>query len=213
MGNIHIQRIFHTIMDCEIKDLNITQSDSSSILSILEIYKTIPITFEVRSEYLFDDGTKIGKNIIRFKVNIDPFIKNYDEIEDPERWVERWDISNWGIILAYHSNILVGGAIIAWKTNGVQILEKRDDLAVLWDIRIHPDYRKRGVGSKLFKYVLNWAKKRNCRDLKIETQNNNVGAFEFYFKMGCELVEINKNAYKEFPDEIQLIFHKKINSN
>jgi GNAT superfamily N-acetyltransferase len=31
------------------------------------------------------------------------------------------------------------------------MLEGRDDLAVLWALRVHPDYRSEGVGHQLFK--------------------------------------------------------------
>jgi ribosomal protein S18 acetylase RimI-like enzyme len=64
------------------------------------------------------------------------------------------------------------------------------------------------VGSKLFNHTIKWALNRKCKELKIETQNNNVGAVNFYLKMGCEIKEINENAYSDLPDEIQLIFTK-----
>ena len=90
------------------------------------------------------------------------------------------------------------------------MLEGRDDLAVLWALRAHPDYRGEGVGHQLFKAAVAWAKKRLYSELKIETQNNNVAACEFYARQGCILDSIITHAYAEFPDEIQFIWRLKL---
>jgi ribosomal protein S18 acetylase RimI-like enzyme len=193
-------------VEYHIKDLNPNQLQSSSILSLLELYKTIPIAFEVRSEYSIEDGQFLSQKLTK----VEPYIKNYDDYENPVNWAENWDLKNWGIIFVYYSTNLVGGAIIAWNTLGVNMLENRDDLAVLWDIRVHPEHRSKELGSKLFSYVIKWSLNHRCRELKIETQNNNVGAVNFYLKMGCELKEINEKAYSDLPDEIQLIFTKNL---
>ena len=203
--NIHLTLLRKIFVEYQIKDLNSNHLQSSSIHSLLEIYKTIPIAFEVRSEYLIEDG-----QLSHRRTKVEPYVKNYDELEDPVSWNDNWDLKNWGFIFVYHSNSLVGGAIIAWNTLGVNMLEKRADLAVLWDIRVHPDHRNKGVGSKLFNHVIKWSLSNRCRKLKIETQNNNVGAVNFYLKMGCELKEINENAYSDLPDEVQLIFTKNL---
>ena len=38
------------------------------------------------------------------------------------------------------------------------MLEGRDDLAVFWALRVHPDYRGEGIGHQLFKAAVAWAK-------------------------------------------------------
>ena len=86
------------------------------------------------------------------------------------------------------------------------MLKGRDDLAVLWALRVHPDYRGEGIGHQLFKAAVAWAKKRLYSELKIETQNNNVAACKFYARQGCILDSIITHAYAEFPDEIQFIW-------
>jgi ribosomal protein S18 acetylase RimI-like enzyme len=88
------------------------------------------------------------------------------------------------------------------------MLEGRRDLAVLWDIRVAPDARHQGVGSALFQKVEAKAKLHGCRQLMIETQNTNVGACRFYERQGCRLQTINRAAYPEYPDEIQLLWYK-----
>jgi hypothetical protein len=48
------------------------------------------------------------------------------------------------------------------------------------------------------------------RLIKVETQDINVPACRFYGRMGYELIETNRNAYPEFPDEVQLIWQKSL---
>ena len=101
----------------------------------------------------------------------------------------------------------LGGAVVAWNTPGVDMLEGRDDLAVLWDLRVHPDHRREGVGSRLFQHAAAWARAKGCRQLKIETQNINVRACKFYAKQGCYLGAVHAGAYPEFPEEVQLLWY------
>ncbi len=90
------------------------------------------------------------------------------------------------------------------------MLDGRSDLAVLWDIRVHPEARSSGTGSLLFQAVEAWARDRRCRTLKIETQNTNVPACRFYRRMGCTLGAIDRFAYADLPDEVQLIWFKEL---
>lgn len=72
-----------------------------------------------------------------------------------------------------------GRATIAFNTPGLRLLEGRRDLSVLWDIRVAPDARGKGIGSALFERVEVWAKANGCCQLKVETQNINVRACDF----------------------------------
>ena len=69
------------------------------------------------------------------------------EGEGPTRWATRVDVTNWGLISAHEPGRRVGGAVVAFGTAGVSMLEGRGDLAVLWDIRVHPASRSSGIGS------------------------------------------------------------------
>jgi ribosomal protein S18 acetylase RimI-like enzyme len=42
------------------------------------------------------------------------------------------------------------GAVVVLKTPSLTMLEGRDDLAMLWDIRVSPEARGQGVGTALF---------------------------------------------------------------
>jgi GNAT superfamily N-acetyltransferase len=73
---------------------------------------------------------------------------------------------------------------------------------------VAPDQRGSGVGSALFRATERWAGDRGCGWLKIETQNVNTAACRFYQKMGCTLGGIERFAYPELPDEVQLLWWK-----
>ncbi|MFC1705385.1 GNAT family N-acetyltransferase [Planctomycetota bacterium] len=81
---------------------------------------------------------------------------------------------------------LVGAVAVASQTAGLHLLEERSDLAVLWDLRVAEDVRGQGVGSALFGAAERFAIARECRQLKVETQNVNVPARKFYVRQGCE---------------------------
>jgi GNAT superfamily N-acetyltransferase len=171
----------------------------------------VPIAFEV--ERVFDVSAPHGGlgGLILSERRLDvPYLKDYDTLEgeSPTRWAERFDVSNWGLIGAHSNGVRLGGAVVAFDTEGIKMLEGRRDLAVLWDIRVSPEARGRGVGSALFRAAEAWAAARGCRQLKIETQNINVPACRFYARQGCVLGAINRFAYPELPDEVQLLWYK-----
>lgn len=178
----------------------------------LSHYAKIPIAFEVGSEFrveLVNNGLE-GFRLFEEKVAL-PYIKDYDAYEGggPERWPERFDISNWGIFLARKKECYVGGATIAFFTPDVQMLGHKD-LAVLWDIRVHPDSRHCGIGTELLAYAANWSRELGCKLLKIETQNVNVPACRFYAKQGCRLGEIDLYGYAGHPrvaHEVKLVWY------
>ncbi len=139
-----------------------------------------------------------------------PRTKDYDATEEdrPSSWPQRFDVSNWGFIVARSDGKRIGGAVVAFDTNTVGMLEGRRDLSVLWDIRIAPTFRGKGVGASLFKATEKWSAERGCRQLKIETQNTNLSACKFYLRQGCTLGAINRLAYPNQPDEVQLLWYK-----
>ena len=138
---------------------------------------------------------------------VSPYLKDYDSVdENPRLLAKDFDLRNWVVISAFDGTSRVGGAIIAYRTEGVNMLEGKDDLAVVWDIRVNKAYRGMGVGSKIFQRCVDWAKENNCTRLKVETQNNNVKACKFYVSQGAKLSNLNRYAYNDYPDEIQLIW-------
>ena len=177
-------------------------------VAALPEYEKVPIAFRVESHFIIVP-IESGLGGLRFiEESVVPYVKDYDanESDRPSQWLKRFGISRWGILSAFKGARRVGGAAVAWKTPEVNMLEGREDLVCLWDLRVHPDYRREGIGHRLFNRAVVWARERQCRRLKVETQNVNVPACRFYARQGCELRGINKYAYGETLDEIQLIW-------
>ncbi|MHA1912642.1 MAG: hypothetical protein ACTSYA_13225 [Candidatus Kariarchaeaceae archaeon] len=61
------------LVEYKIKDLNTDQLTTSSIPSVLELYKTIPIAFEVHYVYKLDENKTLSANL----TEVDHYIKNY----------------------------------------------------------------------------------------------------------------------------------------
>ena len=179
--------------------------------SILNKYAIVPSSFE--SNIIFEATVPeggIGGICLKERLLSKLFRKDYDAIEGegPTSWPLRFDLSNWGFLVARKGGEVIGGAAVAYNTHELNILEGRLDLAVLWDIRVTPKYQRNGIGRSLFQAAEQWAISNGCRTLKIETQNNNVPACKFYIQRGCELGAINRFAYPKHPDEVQLLWYK-----
>jgi GNAT superfamily N-acetyltransferase len=181
----------------------------------LSEHAAIPIAFVVDRvlEVRLLDGGLAGMSLTETAVT-GPYVKDYDVIEGagPQCWPGRFDVSNWGLIGARRDGASVGGAVIASRTPDLYMLGGRDDVAVLWDIRVSPRERGGGIGSALFRAAGDWARARGFRWLKIETQNVNVPACRFYQKMGCTLGAIDRFAYPDQPAEVQLLWWKALTS-
>jgi GNAT superfamily N-acetyltransferase len=139
-----------------------------------------------------------------------PWVKDYDAERGnhPTDWPKRFDMRAWGLLSAWEGPARVGGALVAFDTAGVSLLGGRRDVALLWDIRVRPDHRQHGIGRMLFAAVEDWARRRGCVRLDIETQTNNVAACRFYAHMGCELRAIDRFAYPNLPDEVSVLWSK-----
>ena len=171
-------------------------------------YAGIPIAFEVREifEVLAEADGSVQLEARRVPVS---YVKDYDALHDsPMRWADQFDLSNWRFFSALSGAQCVGRAAVACNTPTMEMLEGRRDLALLWDIRVAPSARRRGVGSALFDAAVRWARSRGCLQLKIETQNINVAACRFYAQQGCVLRGVHRGAYPELPDEVQLLWFK-----
>ncbi len=162
-------------------------------------FASVPSRFMVRSilvPELVQDG--LGGILFREMQVEQPYLKDYDSSgELPTDWPRQFDVSNWGFFLAVEKDSVLGAAAVAFDTTGVFMLESRKDLAVLWDIRVRPEAR--GAGIPLFRAAADWARRRACSQLKIETQNVNLPACRFYQRMGARLGEIRRFGYAGVP--------------
>jgi GNAT superfamily N-acetyltransferase len=193
--------------------LDVTVRIEEESIDRLGEHATVPIAFLVERvlEVSPVDGGLGGIALTERHLET-PWVKDYDAIEGegPTRWGRHFDVANWGLLAAHDGEGRVGGAVVAFGTPGVDMLEGRSDLAVLWDIRVRPEVRSAGAGTMLMRAVETWARDRGCRSLKVETQNINVPACRMYRRVGYTIRAIDRRAYKDLPDEVQLIWVKDI---
>jgi len=190
------------VSDCRIEEQSI---------NVLSAYATVPVAFEVARAYdvsLVEKG--LGGVSLTARDVEEPWVKDYDALGDggPAKYSERWDVNNWGVFAAFVDGARVGGCVIARDTPGMDKLEGRKDIAALWDLRVHPDHRRTGIGTKLVTAAVDWARDKGCRILKAETQNINIAACNLYAGCGFVLGVVDRFAYDDLPSEVELVWYR-----
>ena len=175
-----------------------------------ELYDTVSMNVNVNTEYQvkrIDNG--LGGFILE-EVSVKPYIKDLSIYECATEYEKKFNITNWRFYMAFDSNIPVGAMTVAGKTDGLNMLNGREDACVLWDIRVADAYKHNGIGQKLLDMGVLNAKKDGYQQMIIECQNNNVPACKFYQKQGAVLSKIDMYAYylePEVRNEIQFIWY------
>lgn len=184
--------------------------------SSLVEYASVPIAFEVRERFAVQ-APAAGLGGLRLSIEPVPvpYVKDYDALPEnhPTSWAAVFDLAPWGILSAWRNGARVGGAVVAWRTPSLEVLDGRADLAFLWDLRVIPELRGKGIGSRLFRAAEAWALSHGARWLKVETQNVNVPACRFYARRGCALGALDRFAYSNLPDEVQMMWYKPLSSS
>ena len=181
--------------------------------SSLASYATVPSTILVREILeVVDVGDGIGGLQLVRRSLAAPYVKDYDApaAQHPSRWGDRFSISGWGLLTGRLEGGDIARAAVAWSAREIRMLEGREDLAVLWDLRVAPQVQRRGIGTAMFRAAEDWAKSRGATLLKVETQNVNVPACLFYSRQGCKLGAIHRYAYPALPHEAQLLWYKRL---
>ncbi len=151
-------------------------------------YSRVPIAIVVDS--VLDVEPLIagmGGLSLRERPVAEPYVKDYDEHGGPTSWPHRFNIADWHIVLAVDEDSVIGGA--------AAFPGEPSSIAILWDIRVRPDARGKGIGRALLEDTKAWARRRHFHWLKAETQNVNVGACRFYQRQGGILGAIDRFAY------------------
>jgi len=178
--------------------------------SYFEAYDNIPMLVNVKSHYLLDKIKNGLGGIILKEIPVNEYIKDLGKYEIACEYEKHFDISNWVFYMAFDDKKPIAAITMASLTSNVIMLDGRDDLCVLWDIRVMNGYKHQGIGQKLFDLAIEWARKQGFKQMKIECQNNNVPACKFYQKQGAVLSKIDEYAYyndEEIRNEVQFIWY------
>lgn len=65
------------------------------------------------------------------------------------------------------------------------------------NIAVHPDFRNKGIASKLLNEIISCAIKRNIKSLTLEVRKSNFAAISLYKKFGFVEYGIRKGYYED----------------
>ncbi|MCP8617823.1 ribosomal protein S18-alanine N-acetyltransferase [Salirhabdus salicampi] len=82
------------------------------------------------------------------------------------------------------------------------------DNAQITNIAILPNYRGKGLGEKLFQYVLVQARNQGVELLSLEVRVSNVRAQKMYRKFGLQPAGIRKNYYQDNNEDALVMWVK-----
>ena len=164
--------------------------------SCLEIMEKIPMIIEIdRIIKISKEGNNFGGINYSFSEEDVPKYSHDFDIAEPVLGWRKYGTGSWGFFMAYDDGKPIGAATVAAKSPELKMLDGRDDIALLWDMRLPAEYRRQGIGQRLFDMAVEWSTGGGYKMMKIECQNTNLPAARFYEKQGAELVVINPHAY------------------
>lgn len=83
----------------------------------------------------------------------------------------------------------INGKIVGY-TSAIMVYNLFDGLRPimnLWWVGTHPEYRRKGIATKLFVKIEKIAKENNCELIFFTSENYRTGAHAFYQKMGYKM--------------------------
>jgi ribosomal protein S18 acetylase RimI-like enzyme len=178
--------------------------------SYFEKYDRIPMLVHVKSIFTLAKIENGLGGILLKETPIKEYRKDLSLYEEATTYAEKFDITNWAFFMAFDNELPIGAVTVASKTKNVNMLDGRDDMSVLWDIRVDDRYKRQRVGTKLFTMAVECSKSNGFKQMKIECQNNNVQACKFYHNHGAILRKIDEYAYYndiDIENEVQLIWY------
>ena len=111
-----------------------------------------------------------------------PEIDTTPSPEKIEHLLERQDVC---ILLACSGEEIVGG-LVAYE---LPLLSGEREF-YLYDIAVHPDHQKQGIGTKLIQELKKQAKLKDITTIFVEAEAEDSGAVEFYRSFGEEEIAV-----------------------
>lgn len=73
--------------------------------------------------------------------------------------------------------------------------------AMVENVAVAEDFRRRGIGKDLMKAIEDEAKARSLEQISLEVASRNTAATELYKKMGFSVAGVRKNFYRRQNDD------------
>jgi ribosomal-protein-alanine N-acetyltransferase len=80
------------------------------------------------------------------------------------------------------------------------------DEAHITNIAVHPQYRRRGVGTLLLGKMISYAQKRSIQNITLEVRAGNRGAIGLYSRMGFIEVGIRRGYYSDNGEDALIMW-------
>ncbi|MEW6715938.1 MAG: ribosomal protein S18-alanine N-acetyltransferase [Chloroflexota bacterium] len=92
---------------------------------------------------------------------------------------------------------------------GMVVIWLVEEQAHIGTLAVHPDYRLRGIGTRLLITALRSAQKTGAQKVSLDVRASNLAAQALYRNLGFEVVYIRPNYY---PDNHEDAFHMQLTS-
>ena len=155
-----------------------------------------------------DDSQTLDKPAIAFELwetTVDPPL--YKSFRDYEHKLEEVEARLRGVEGGYVA--LADGQIAGAVLLNV---EQWRSVTRIEDIIVGHQFRRYGIGSLLLNCASDWARKRGCWAIVLETQNVNYPAIQFYLRNGFEAWSVHQHFYPPGPveHEVAIFMGKKL---
>jgi ribosomal-protein-alanine N-acetyltransferase len=117
-------------------------------------------------------------------------------LEQP--WIEETDKSHAHVLVARAPDQpgLLTGWIVGWQL--------ADELEIA-HLGVHPDWRRRSVGSRLLSELLDWGGERGLTTALLEVRESNLGAQRLYAGQGFEVTGVRRGYYDSGQEDAVLM--------
>jgi ribosomal-protein-alanine N-acetyltransferase len=119
-----------------------------------------------------------------------PEIMNIEQISFSIPWSENSFISEIQNHYSYSRVAVLGDTIIGYICASLVI-----DEGHILNLAVHPEFRRCGIATHLFKVILDELKTTCCNKIFLEVRFSNESARKFYVKHGFGISGVRKNYY------------------
>ncbi len=167
-------------------------------------------TLRVHDHLIGENSDTISGDQVAFALELvatpadPPLYKNFREYENTLADVEAKLHTVEGGYVALVDGVIAGGIFLN--------VEDWRSVVRIQDLIVARQSRRYGVGSLLLSCAADWARKRDCWAIVLETQNTNYPAIQFYLRNGLEIWSINQHFYPPGPQghEVALFMGKRL---